>query len=216
MRVSLFRLLKAKKKILKAQATCSLIFCKALLLSLKNLELIRQREIDDCEEVKSDPQRLCLQELERLKNPWPRDSIHYVPSYERESLNLKALSLPRIKQAYENSVGCQSLCLALVGDTDEQMPENFSKIFGDASNKPAYERISRPFLKNLIEERSFNTPDKEMAVIAMATNFAMRDDHPDYAALKLAKLYFWRGREFPSYESDTEKKKVFLMAQARG
>lgn len=156
----------------------------------EEFRIVKQREIDDCEEVKSDPQRLCLQELERLKNPWPEDSIHYVQSYEEKIADLKALSLSRIKEAYENLVGCQHLCLALVGDTDEQVLEYFSSIFGEAPNKPAYERISRPYINNLVQERSFNTPDKEMAVIAMASNFAMRDDHPDYAALKLANYMF--------------------------
>jgi len=156
----------------------------------EEFRIVKQREIDDCEEVKSDPQRLCLQELERLKNPWPRDSIHYVESYEEKIADLKALTLSRIKEGYENLVGCQDLCLALVGDTDEGVLEYFSGVFGEAPNKPSFERISRPFIHNLVQEKSFDTPDKEMAVIAMASNFAMRDDHPDFAALKIANYMF--------------------------
>jgi zinc protease len=182
--------IKSEKENIKGACELLAHILKSPAFKPEEFRIVKQREIDDCEEVKSDPQRLCLQELERLKNPWPRDSIHYVQSYEEKIADLKALSLPRIKEAFENLVGCQNLCVALVGDTDEQALDYFSHVFGDSPNKPAYERIKRPFINNLVQEQSFNTPDKEMAVVAMAANFAMRDDHPDYAALKLANYMF--------------------------
>jgi zinc protease len=156
----------------------------------EEFRIVRQREIDDCEEVKNDPQRLCFQELERLKNPWPKDSIHYVQSYEEKIHDLKNLELARIKQAYESLVACQSLCLAIVGDSDKEALLHISHEFNQATHKPDFKRIARPFINNKIEECYFDTPDKEMAIIAMATNFAMRDDHTLYPALKLANYIF--------------------------
>jgi zinc protease len=152
--------------------------------------IVKQREIDDCEEVKNDPQRLCFQELERLKAPWPKESIHYVASYEEKIADLKQLDHARIKEAYEKLVGCQNLTLAMVGDTNPAVVERLAQSFGDASAKPSFERITRPFISNIAEEHSFDTPDKEMAIIACATNFMMRDDNPDYPALKLANYIF--------------------------
>lgn len=153
--------------------------------------IVKQREMDDFEEVKNDPQRLGFQELERLKNPWPKDSIHYVPSFEERISALKELSLPRIKEAYNAVFASDNWSFALVGDADgdlllDKMPE----YFGEPKTKVPYERIKRPFIANVPQELSLNTPDKEMAIIAMAFNFPMRDDHEEYPAIKLANYIF--------------------------
>jgi len=57
-------------------------------------------------------------------------------------------------------------------------------------NTPPYERITRPYIDNLVQEVELDTKDKEMAIIAYAFNFPMRDDHPDFVAIKLANYMF--------------------------
>jgi zinc protease len=80
--------------------------------------------------------------------------------------------------------------MAVVGDGDadalwQKMPAWFMK-----SAPVSYERIKRPFINNVVKDVTLNTKDKEMAIIAYAFNFAMRDDHDDYAAMKLANYMF--------------------------
>lgn len=153
----------------------------------EEFQVVKQREIDDYEEIKSDPQRLGFQELERLKYPWPKDSFFYVPSFDERIEALKALSLDTVKEGYAKLFSCQNVCIGIVGDAPLEILE--SARFNRTAQVP-YERIKRPFIHNIAKEVSFNTKDKEMALIAYAFNFPMRDDHEDFAALKLANYMF--------------------------
>lgn len=152
--------------------------------------IVKQREIDDYEEIKSDPQRLGFHELERLKSPWPKETMLYVPSFDERIEALKVLSVDKIEDAYKQVFSWQNLSIAMVGDADGEklwrvLPELFA---GQA--KVDYQRVKRPHIKNTVGNFVFHTPDKEMAIIAMAYNFPMRDDHADYAALKIANYMF--------------------------
>lgn len=153
--------------------------------------IVKQREMDDFLEIKNDPQRLGFLELDRLKSPWPKNHILYVPTFDERILALKELSLNKIISAYNKVFACDNWCFGLIGDADgEELLPNMPEIFSKPKAKEAYERVARPFIANIKEELSLNTPDKEMAIIAMGYNFPMRDDHEDYPSLKLANYIF--------------------------
>jgi zinc protease len=152
--------------------------------------IVKQREIDNYEEIKNDPQRLGYHELERLRTPWPKDSFHYVHTFDEIIEMVKSTSVKTVKEAYFNLFSAQKCYLAVVGDGD------FDKIISEIpgfSNKvesEPYERVKRPFIPNLAKEVILDTKDKEMAILAYAFNFQMRDDHEDFPALKLANYMF--------------------------
>lgn len=159
--------------------------------SAEEFALVRQREIDNYEEVKNDPQRLGFHELERLKSPWPKDHILYVHSYDEIIHELKSLSLERMKNAYYQLFSPQHFSCSVVGDADStQVLDKLRAKFMDVAEPTPYERVKRPFIKNRAELKKLDTPDKEMAIIASAFNFPMRDDHEDFIALKLANYMF--------------------------
>lgn len=154
-------------------------------------ELVRQREIDNYEEVKSDPQRLGFHELERLKSPYPQNHIHYVHTYDEIIEGLRSLSCTRVRESFEHLFSPDNLCASVVGDVDKAgVIAHLEKGLSWRPAKVPYERIKRPFIKNIAEHKVLDTPDKEMAIIAMAFNFPMRDDHADFPALKLANYLF--------------------------
>lgn len=153
--------------------------------------IVRQREIDNYEEVKSDPQRVGFQELERLKNPWPKDNIHYVHSFDEIIEGLRSLSLAHLKSAYQNLVSIDYCSVGLVGDFEpELVSEKLRAALCVQAKGEPFARITQPFIKNIATEVKLDCPDKEMAIIAEAFNFPMRDDHPDYVPLKMANYMF--------------------------
>lgn len=151
--------------------------------------LVKQREIDNYEEIKHDPQRLGFHELDRMKNPYTKNSIHYVYSYDEIILGLNALSVDRLEEVYYKLFSSAHYYASVVGEIDETSLNNI-KYFASDSDTSNYQRIKRPFINNIVERKILHTPDKEMGIIAMAFNFPMRDDHPDYLALKLANYLF--------------------------
>lgn len=163
--------------------------CKPLFLE-KEFNILKDREIDDYEEIKTDPQRVGFHELERLKYPWRQDSIHYVPSYEERILQLKSMKRDDLVSAYKDfSLG--NIHLSMVGDfNSEEITGEINNIFKDRLLDKEYSRIARPFIANIPKELVIDTKDKEMAILAYAYNFALRDDDPDFPALKLACYMF--------------------------
>lgn len=154
-------------------------------------DIVRQREIDNYEEIKSDPQRMAFHELERMKHPWPKGSIHYVHSYDEIIDELGDLTLHRLKDAYEKLTNMDHATVAFVGDGDhEELIEYLSTILPKQAKAIPYARIQRPFIANIVNDVMLDCPDKEMALVCLGFNFALRDDHPDYAALKLANYLF--------------------------
>jgi zinc protease len=153
--------------------------------------VVRQREIDNYEEIKSDPQRLGFHELERLKNPWPKGHILYVHSYDEIIDEMKALSLEKIQKAHQQLFSTEHFFVSVVGDVDsERLLGQLQGKFANMPDRTLFERIKRPFIKNIAEDVLLDTQDKEMAIIAYAVNFPMRDDHDDFPALKLANYMF--------------------------
>lgn len=153
--------------------------------------IVKQREIDNYEEVKSDPQRLGFQELERLKSPYPKGDIHYVHSFDEIIAALNKLSLHDVKDAYKRLVSLDHCFAAVVGDCDEdELVDHIKNFSPKASAGVPYARVERPFIKNIASDVMLDCPDKEMAIIAQAFNFPMRDDDPDFPALKIANYLF--------------------------
>lgn len=183
--------IKSEKKYLASAMELLAEMCFRPAFKEKEFSIIRQREIDDIEEIKNDPQRAGFHELERLKNPWPKESIHYIPSFEEKISLLKKLELSRIKDAHKNLFSCANWSIAILGDAvREDYLSLVPKLFNEKSVSEPFLRIKRPFIANIKEEIAIHTPDKEMAIIGMSYNFPMRDDHDSFAHLKLANYIF--------------------------
>ncbi|MCP4245734.1 MAG: insulinase family protein [bacterium] len=139
----------------------------------------------------SDPRALGMNALSRAMNPWPADSIHYVPTIEEQIERLKSVSLGSIRDLYSRHYGAGHVEVAVLGDFEEaQIEAALEKVFGGWKSPAPYERIAKEHRPIESASLSINTPDKEMATVAMGTTFEMRDDDPDYPALLLANYVF--------------------------
>ncbi len=183
--------LKSERQYLKEMLELVVHLFRDAHFSADEFEIVRQREIDNYEEIKNDPQRIGFHELERLKNPWPKDSIHYVHSFDEIIAGLAHLSLHKLKDAYHRLVNLDNVTVGVVGDCagDEVISELNQLLTRQKSNE-VYARVTHPFIKNDVRDLTLDCPDKEMAIVAQAFNFPLRDDHPDFPALKLANYMF--------------------------
>jgi zinc protease len=135
----------------------------------------------------SDPGIQGMVALSRALNPWPADSVHYVPTTEERIERMNAVTLPEVKHLYEAQYGASHLEVAVVGDFDaDEVADSVEAVFGSWKSASPYERIPRPYRSIEPEQIVISTPDKEMAMVAMGTALEIRDDDPDYPALVLA------------------------------
>ncbi|MHC5109295.1 MAG: insulinase family protein [Planctomycetota bacterium] len=146
------------------------------------------------EERLSDPRARGSNEMSRAMNPWPADSIHYVPTLEERIAELRSVSLGTVQDLYKRLYGADGLSIAIVGDFDEtEASSAIERVFGSWKAATPYTRVARPLAKYESQNLNVDTPDKEMATVGMSAAFAMRDDHADYPALAFAAYVLGQG-----------------------
>ena len=123
--------------------------------------------------------------------PWPETSFHYVPTLEEGIDRLNAVSLGTITDLYSRFYGASNVEVSIVGDFDEEsVIDTLKSVFGSWRSPSTYTRIEKPYRAIAAQDKTILTPDKKMAVVAMGTVFPMRDDDPDYPALRFANYIF--------------------------
>ena len=132
--------------------------------------------------------------MSRALNPWPTDSIHYVPTLKENIERLRSVSLGQVKDLHARLYGASNLSIAIIGDFDEkQVTQAIESVFGTWKSKTTFARVVRPHRAYKKDSLTINTPDKEMATVGMSAAFEMRDDDPDFAALTFGAYVLGQG-----------------------
>ncbi len=156
-------------------------------LDQQEFEIIKTRMVAMLEQSKTDPNMLGMTALRRGLSPWPKTSIHYVHTIEESIELMRNASLETLQQIHRDYFGADAIEVAVLGDFDVDMVRaTLEEVFADWRAKQPYQRIAEPYLRPTGGELRIETPDKEMAMVAMGTTFAMRDDDQHYPALVLA------------------------------
>ena len=113
-----------------------------------------------------------------------RDSI---PTVKEQIERLRAIKLSELTDFHHTFWGGSFSEIAVVGDFDSKEVQGvLEKSFGGWKSPRPFKRIAVPYLAGIGgSEDTINTPDKQMAVVAVAHSVEIRDDDPDFAALEL-------------------------------
>ncbi len=155
----------------------------------KEFELLRQEELADNEEAKSQPQAMGRTAYEKHVRPWPKGHPYYALSAEETIAELKAVKLADVKAFYRDFYGADASDLAFVGDFDEATVMAFAKAaFDGFQAKQKFERIPQPHVAVPAKTISLATPDKANAFFMAGLPVEVADTDPDYAALTLGNF----------------------------
>lgn len=156
--------------------------------SVEEFELLRQEELASWQARRSDPEVQAFDRLWSVLRPLPVDDPRAPRSTSQWVERLSKLKVRDLSRVHSELWGAGDVQISVVGDfdpvalrtaVDEHLgawaaptsPERLPAVYHSIAPAPAH---------------YIDTPDKEMAVVTMAQNFALRDDHPDYPALVLA------------------------------
>jgi zinc protease len=133
----------------------------------------------------AEPGPLAANALSRHLNPYPKDSIHYVPTLKESIERLDKVTRDQVAKIYFDQVGAQAGELVLVGDFDpEAALKQLNGFFDGWKSKVPYERIvKKADTKTPGGKLTILTPDKENAIYRAGYLFPMKDTAPDYPAL---------------------------------
>jgi zinc protease len=161
--------------------------------SQKKFDIVRQRHLTNLMKISSDPENIGTNEMERLCNPFPTDSIHYVQTFEEAIAELKKITFEETKLAYQELYGANHMDVAIVGDVHASINDVIENCFGEWRSSSPYQQITKPAIHALSELSTLYTPDKQMAFVSMGINFTMRDDDIDYPTILLANRILGTG-----------------------
>jgi zinc protease len=132
--------------------------------------------------------------LQQKLNPYGADDPRYVRTPDENIAALQAATLDQTKEFYKGFYGASKSELAIVGDFDpEQMQSLASKLFGDWKNPTQFAKIRYPYQKIAPEKKSFETPDKANALLAVGMPLPIGDEHQDYPALLIGNYILGSG-----------------------
>ena len=162
--------------------------------SPEEFEQLKQARLAAIEEQKSDPQAIAQNEFVRYMNPYPKGDVRYRESIDEELADLKAATVEKAKQFYQDFYGGSNAQLSIVGDFDEAaaMAVVRDKFATWKSPKP-FARVPSVYTAAAPVNRTIETPDKANAIFYAGINVPIRDDDPDYPALVMANFMFGGG-----------------------
>jgi zinc protease len=159
-------------------------------------EILKKEAITSLEESLQNPAAQAQVAAQRRLNPYPKTDIRYVPTTQEQIARTRAVTVADVKRLYATLWGASHAELAVVGDFDpEELVAAVEKGLGDWKAPRRFERIATPYRSVAGVAEVIDTPDKESAQLMIAFPFAMREDHPDYPALRLANQALGSGMD---------------------
>jgi zinc protease len=149
-------------------------------------EKLRQEQLAQIEEQKSDPQALASMELERYLNPFPKGDPRYKATFDEQIAELKAITPDQLKQFHKDFYGASNANVAISGDFDEKAIKDLVKqSLADWKSPKAYSRLTETYRDITAMNKSIETPDKANAMFFAQVKLPIGDSDPDYPALLL-------------------------------
>lgn len=134
-----------------------------------------------------DPQAIASNEIQRLANPYSKESIFYTPALQEQIDNNKKVTRDQIVAFYTNMIGANNGFGTVLGKLDTKTAATtLENTFGKLVSKSKYTEVKPTYFETKKQDKNIITPDKENAVAFGMSNFKMDQNHPDYPALEMA------------------------------
>jgi zinc protease len=158
------------------------------------LEILRQENLSQIEQTKTDPTAVAQTAFTRRMSPYPKGDPRYTSTPDESLADYKAATLDQVRAFWKESYGASNAEAAFVGDFDEAaVSAQLASLFGSWKSPNRYARVPAVFTDVPADSTKLETPDKANALFLAGENLALKDDDPDYAALLLANYMFGGG-----------------------
>ncbi len=147
-------------------------------------EQLRQEQLADLEQNKSDPEALASTAFNRKLRPKPVGDPLYTPTIEEDIAMTKGVTLAQAQAFHTEFYGAAAADLVLIGDIDTAAVRKWAASdLGNWKSATAWVRLPNPYERVDSSSLSIETPDKANALFLSGLNVKMNDTASDYAAL---------------------------------
>lgn len=160
----------------------------------QEFETLKQQQLAQLEEAKSEPQAMAVLNLQRHLNPYPKGDPRYVATLDEQIEEIKALKVDQLKAFHTKFYGASSGEVTVIGDFDpEAAQKQLSDLFNGWKSQTKFARIQRPYQAIASDTKVFEAPDKKNAMWVAALPIRLKDTDPDYPALVLGNYILGSG-----------------------
>jgi len=164
------------------------------LLTDDEFKTLKNENLSQLEQERSEPQSIAFREFNHIMSVWPKGHINYNMSADEEVAAVKDASLSDVKSFYKNFYNGGHATASFVGEFDEAtVKDKLNKILGNWTSPMPYTRIPDPYESITTQNKEIKTPDKKNAMMVCGMNLKLRDDNPDYPALRMGDFIFGGG-----------------------
>jgi zinc protease len=157
----------------------------------KEFEIAKNQQLKALEASADEPGTQAYLTLARQLCSFDADDVRYIATVQEEIARMREVQLDDIVKLYREQIGGQMGQAAVVGEFDsDTVVKCLAESLKDWKTEVKYERIPANTPKTAAGRKVIQTPDKANAVYMAALTFALRDDDPDYAAMRLANFIF--------------------------
>ncbi|HKR07145.1 MAG TPA: pitrilysin family protein [Bacteroidia bacterium] len=162
--------------------------------SQQEFEKLREEELANIEQQKSEPQSIASNLFERALNPYPKDDFRYPMTFDEQVAAIKALKVEDLKSFYDRYYTSTHASVAVVGDFDEQpLLIAINSMLNKWVAPVLYDRAKDIYFDVPSANTKVNAPDKANAMLLCGFNMELRDDDPDYPALVMGNYMLGGG-----------------------
>jgi zinc protease len=155
---------------------------------------LKNETISGLEQERSEPQSIAFREFTRIQNPKPKGHISYSMTVDEEVEATKNATITEIRKFYKDFYGSGHATTAFVGDFDATAVHlQLDKILSNWNAAMPYTRVADTYDDVKPENKEIKTPDKKNAMMVCGMNMKMRDDNPDFPAMKMGNFIFGGG-----------------------
>ena len=155
---------------------------------------LKEEQLARIESQRSEPRALASNKFSRILNPYPKDDIRYVMTFDEEVEAIEKLTLDEVKGFYKDFYGATDATMAVSGDFDAEAVKKTTLAAFDGWKSPqGYTRIPDPYMEVKATNEVINTPDKANAMFLAGMPLNLKDDDPDYPALVMGNYILGGG-----------------------
>lgn len=158
------------------------------------LEELKREALAGLEEQRKEPEAVVADAISREFSPYPRGDVRYVPTFEEQEADIKALKIEQLRAFQRQFGGASHGEFAAVGDLDATAVRAALEAgFGQWRSAAAFTRVPQPLVAPQPRRLVFKTPDKQNATMLARLSLPLNDLHADYPALMLANYMLGSG-----------------------
>jgi zinc protease len=156
------------------------------LLPAADLDEIKRESLSRIDTARTDPNAIGGLALRRSLSPYAPGDFRYVATLDERAAAVKAVSISDVQSFYKEFYGAGNAVAALVGNFDgPAVTKQLTELFGSWKSPRPYERPVGIYKSTSGDSKVFATPDKANAVYLVGSILKLRDDDPEYPALKV-------------------------------